>query len=179
MSTGGVPVAVRHVESMMRLAEAHARMVRGWGGVENPSVVGGPLHLTRPFISSLQHLRTEVLDEDLSVAMRVILESFIAAQKFSVMQRMRRHFRQYLVDPSEHNELLLHILKQLVQDTLNYVKMSNPAARHTRVDVQVSDFARRAREFEITAIEPFLSSDLFKSHDFELDREAGKITVRL
>ena len=53
---------MRHIESVLRLAEAHARM----------------------------HLRDHVRQDDVSMAMRVVLESFISAQKFAVMKNMRR-----------------------------------------------------------------------------------------
>lgn len=58
----GVPIAVRHVESMVRMAEAHAR-----------------LHL-RPFVS----------DNDVDMAIRVLLESFIATQKYGVQKTLER-----------------------------------------------------------------------------------------
>jgi len=57
MATGSVPITVRHIESMIRIAEAHARM----------------------------HLREFVHEDDVNMAMRVMLESFIDTQKFSVM----------------------------------------------------------------------------------------------
>ncbi|TYH83491.1 hypothetical protein ES332_D02G135700v1 [Gossypium tomentosum] len=48
----GVPIAVRHIESMIRMSEAHARM----------------------------HLRQHVTEEDVDMAIRVLLESFISTQ---------------------------------------------------------------------------------------------------
>ena len=53
---------MRHIESMIRLAEAHARI----------------------------HLRDYVLEDDVNMAIRVMLESFIDTQKFSVMRSMRK-----------------------------------------------------------------------------------------
>ncbi len=47
---------------MIRMAEAHARM----------------------------HLRDYVLEDDVNMAIRVMLESFIDTQKFSVMRSMRK-----------------------------------------------------------------------------------------
>jgi len=46
---GGINIAIRHLESIIRMAEAHARM----------------------------HLRNIVTDYDISVAIRVMLESFL------------------------------------------------------------------------------------------------------
>lgn len=60
---------MRHIESMIRMAEAHARM----------------------------HLRDYVVEDDVNMAIRVMLESFIDTQKFSVMRSMRKVCRD--VDP--------------------------------------------------------------------------------
>lgn len=61
-ATGSIPITVRHIESMIRMAEAHARM----------------------------HLRDYVVEDDVNMAIRVMLESFIDTQKFSVMRSMRK-----------------------------------------------------------------------------------------
>ena len=53
---------MRHIESMIRMAESHAKM----------------------------HLRDYVNEEDVNMAMRIMLESFISTQKFSVMRSMRK-----------------------------------------------------------------------------------------
>lgn len=47
---------------MIRMAEAHAKM----------------------------HLRLAVIDDDINMAIRIMLESFIDTQKFSVMRVMRK-----------------------------------------------------------------------------------------
>ncbi len=60
--TGSIPITVRHVESIIRIAEANARM----------------------------HLREYVHGEDVDMAIRVMLESFIDTQKFAVMRSMRK-----------------------------------------------------------------------------------------
>lgn len=60
--TGSVPITVRHIESLIRIAEANARM----------------------------HLRDHVHDDDINMAIRVLLESFIDTQKFAVMRNMRK-----------------------------------------------------------------------------------------
>lgn len=61
-ATGSIPITVRHIESMIRMAEAHARM----------------------------HLRDYVNEDDVNMAIRIMLESFISTQKFSVMRSMRK-----------------------------------------------------------------------------------------
>lgn len=59
--TGSLPITVRHIESVIRMSEANARI----------------------------HLRDNVQDADVNMAIRMMLESFIEAQKFSVMKKMR------------------------------------------------------------------------------------------
>lgn len=61
-ATGSIPITVRHIESMIRMAESHAKM----------------------------HLREYVTEDDVNMAIRVMLESFIDTQKFSVMRNMRK-----------------------------------------------------------------------------------------
>ena len=61
-ATGSIPITVRHIESMIRMAEAHAKM----------------------------HLREYVTEDDVNMAIRVMLESFIDTQKYSVMRNMRK-----------------------------------------------------------------------------------------
>jgi DNA replication licensing factor MCM2 len=78
MSSGGVPVAVRHIESVIRMAEATARM----------------------------HLRDTVRDDDVDAAISVLLTSFIQAQKFSVRRSLEKGFRKYLSAGGDFNELV-------------------------------------------------------------------------
>lgn len=58
----GVPIAVRHIESMIRMSESHARM----------------------------HLRNYVSQEDVDMAIRVLLDSFISTQKFGVQKALQK-----------------------------------------------------------------------------------------
>jgi len=60
--TGSVPVTVRQIESIVRIAEAHARM----------------------------HLRDFVNDDDINVAIQIVLQSFIDAQKYGIMRTMKK-----------------------------------------------------------------------------------------
>lgn len=94
MVTGSIPITVRHIESIIRISEAHARM----------------------------HLREYVNENDVNMAIRVVIESFIDTQKFSVTKTMRKNFAKYLSYRRDHNELLLFLLKQLVNDQLAYLK---------------------------------------------------------
>jgi len=61
-ATGSIPITVRHIESVIRMSEAHARM----------------------------HLRDYVNEDDVNMSIRIMLESFISTQKFSIMKSMRK-----------------------------------------------------------------------------------------
>ncbi len=86
--TDGIPIAVRHMESMIRMAEAHAKM----------------------------HLRDFVSDEDVNMAMRIMLECFIGTQKFAVKRTLEKHFSKYITYRKDNQELLLHLLKSLATE---------------------------------------------------------------
>lgn len=81
-ATGSIPITVRHIESIIRMAEAHAKM----------------------------HLRDYVLEDDVNMAIRVVLESFIDTQKFSIMRSMRKvrdlHGFLFLFGPEPNQERL-------------------------------------------------------------------------
>lgn len=61
-------MTVRHVESMIRMAESHAKM----------------------------HLRETVRQDDLDLSIRVMVQSFLSANKESVVKRLRKRFGKYL-----------------------------------------------------------------------------------
>lgn len=140
MLTGSVPITVRHIESMIRLAEAHARL----------------------------HLREHVLEDDVNMAIRVMLESFINTQKYSVMRSMAKTFQRYLSYKKDNNELLLFVLKQLVQEQINFMR-SRYGSEPEVVEISEKDLQEKAHQLNITNLTPFFKSDLFRSHHFTHD----------
>ena len=66
-------------------------------------------------LTSRMHLRNGVNDDDVNMAIRVMLESFIDTQKFSVMRTMKKNFARYLSFKKDNNELLVFLLRQLLQ----------------------------------------------------------------
>ncbi|CAO3693162.1 unnamed protein product [Rhizopus stolonifer] len=68
LASGSIPITVRHLESMIRLAEANAKM----------------------------HLREYVRADDVNLAIQVALDSFISAQKYNMTKILRRRFSKYL-----------------------------------------------------------------------------------
>jgi len=156
ISSGGVPIAVRHIESIMRMSEAFARM----------------------------HLRDHVRDDDVDRAIKVMLESFLQAQKVSVRKSLQRNFRKYITYGEENNQLLMHILQGLVRDAERYQQIIkrparsdaiNPRSTVGNVEVFISDLMRKSRELNIHDLLPFFSSALFRNHGFSTDENRGVI----
>ncbi|KAL9643786.1 hypothetical protein ABK040_016088 [Willaertia magna] len=87
----GLTVTARHLESIIRMSEASARM----------------------------HLRSFVNDNDVNTAITVMLDSFISTQKFSVAGALKRKFKRYLQSPDDDHQLLLHILNEMVKTKIS------------------------------------------------------------
>jgi DNA replication licensing factor MCM2 len=142
--TGSIPITVRHVESILRCAEANARM----------------------------HLRDYVQQDDVNMAMRVILESFIGTQKFSVMRSMKSTFSRYLSYQRSPEELMLFFLKQLVNEQIGYLRGRGllPEGRHiTEVEVEEKRFSDRAKSIDVRDVKTFYKSRAFIGHNFSYD----------
>merc|ERR1711936_1135119 len=148
MATGSIPITVRHIESMIRIAEAHAKM----------------------------HLREFVSEDDVNMAMRVMLESFIDTQKFSVMKAMKRNFARYLSFKRDNNELLLFILRQLTQDQASYMR-SRYGTEQGVIEISEADLLDKARQINIQNLQPFYASDVFKGNGYSHD-STRKIVIR-
>ncbi|KAK5650844.1 hypothetical protein RI129_001873 [Pyrocoelia pectoralis] len=140
METGSVPITARHIESIIRMSEAHARM----------------------------HLREYVQDEDVNMAIRVMLESFVETQKYNVMKSMRQTFHRYLGFKKDHGELLLYILKQLMQDQRAFLSGTN-AARSETIEIDEKDLMDKAKQLDIRDLKQFYKSKLFENNYFVYD----------
>merc|ERR1712241_371684 len=140
MKTGSIPITVRHIESMIRVAESHAKM----------------------------HLREFVSEDDVNMAMRVMLESFIDTQKYSVMKSMKKHFARYLSYKRDNNELLLFILRGLANETATYMR-NRYGTEQEVIEVPEKDLMEKARQISIQNLQPFFVSEMFKANNFKYD----------
>jgi len=58
------------------------------------------------------HLRTTVIDDDIDVAIKVLLEGFITSQRLSAQKQLRRRLRRFIARGTEdYKYLLMHVLK--------------------------------------------------------------------
>ncbi|XP_054808214.1 DNA replication licensing factor MCM2 [Prosopis cineraria] len=148
----GVPIAVRHIESMIRMSEAHARM----------------------------HLRQHITQEDVDMAIRVLLDSFISTQKFGVQKALQKSFRKYMTFKKDYNELLLYLLRELVKNALHFEKIvTGSTSNLSHIEVRIDDLSNKAQEHEIYDLKPFFNSNHFTRANFVLDEERGVIRHRL
>ncbi|KAF7678814.1 DNA replication licensing factor MCM2 [Astathelohania contejeani] len=92
LAAGSVPITVRHVESIVRMSEAFARM----------------------------KLRNEVASEDIDQAISVCLDSFIGAQKYAVTKNLRRKFAKY-IEGADGLDVYLFVLCELFKDKLKAI----------------------------------------------------------
>ena len=130
-----MPITARHIESLLRIAEANARM----------------------------YLRDHVHDDDINMAIRVLLESFIDTQKFAVMRNMRKvlnfcffndlpssvslqAFARYLAYKRDNNELLYFLLKQLVNDQVSYNRNRYGGEEQDIIEIPEDEFAEKVSE---------------------------------
>jgi DNA replication licensing factor MCM2 len=153
--TGGMPVAVRHLESMIRMAESHARM----------------------------HLRDAVTGDDMAVAIRCMVESFVSTQKASAQRDLRRRLRQYVVLPSDYHRVLLHLLRELAREKRQErALMGTAGGREEEEDeaalaVPLRALEDRARELDVADVRGFLESPAFREAGFRLDSDRAMLVV--
>lgn len=150
LATGSLPITVRHIESMIRMAEAHARM----------------------------HLRDHIQENDVNMAIRMMLESFIETQKYSVMKTMRNTFQKYLAYKKDHSELLYYILKQLTQDQMTFLRCLHGSDVQS-VEINEKDLIDRAKQIHIHNLKPFYESEIFKSNFYSYDAKRKIIVMTM
>jgi len=163
--SNGIPVAVRHIESIMRMSEANARM----------------------------HLRSMVTDEDVNVAIRMMLESFIQAQKFAVMRSLRRQFAKYMEHGRDYNQLLMFKLQEMVRHAQARESLGLPPAPSSGasgasivheddgslVVVPIKVLQERATRHGIKNVADFLRSRDFLGAGFSHNPEQQRVELRL
>ncbi|KAL7410303.1 MCM2/3/5 family-domain-containing protein [Mrakia frigida] len=148
LATGSFPITVRHLESMIRMSEASAKM----------------------------NLREYVRGDDIDLAIQVTVGSFVNAQKMSIKKTLERGFRKYLNQATDHEELLSFLLGQLVKEkALLYSNLHEEPAE--KIVIKVAELEERAKELEIYETTPFLRSALFKRNGYTL-AAAGKEIVK-
>jgi DNA replication licensing factor MCM2 len=148
--TGGMPIAVRHLESMIRMAEARASM----------------------------HLRDHVTDSDVDAAIKVMLESFIATQKLSIQKSLRRKFRKFVVTAGDFDSLVMFKLQECLRDARRLEQIMGEAPEDAVFHVvPVRQLEERCREMDVLDLTPFFNGDMFRHAGFVLHPERSVILL--
>ncbi|KAF7493453.1 DNA replication licensing factor mcm2 [Sarcoptes scabiei] len=146
MLTGSIPITARHIESIIRCAEAHARM----------------------------HLRDAVGETDINIAIQTIIDSFIETQKHSVQKTMMKTFSRYSTRST--TDLLFTLLRQMIQEELlmrrnRYRSREQRESDELieKIEIKEPEFAKRARQLEIYHLKNFYDSRTFSLHNYHYD----------
>mmetsp|Transcript_69419 Transcript_69419/g.203740 ORF Transcript_69419/g.203740 Transcript_69419/m.203740 type:complete len:899 (-) Transcript_69419:431-3127(-) len=137
---GGAPMTARHVDSIVRLAEAHAKM----------------------------ELRQHVTNKDLDNAISVTLESFIQSQKHQVAEELRVRFRKYLTAASPHDQFMA-VMDKLFRDKTDQMRLARPggeAPEAGEVGVEMADVVRLIERHDLDMDEAhrFMGSTRWKQN---------------
>ncbi|KAL1550544.1 DNA helicase [Salvia divinorum] len=122
------------------------------------------------------HLRNHVIQEDVDMAIRVLLDSFISTQKFGVQKALQKNFTKYMIFKKDSNGIVLHLLRGLVEDTLQLEEIvTGSTSNLSHVDVKVEELQSKALDYGISDLKAFFSSTEFSNANFELDEESSFI----
>ncbi|KAI0344781.1 MCM-domain-containing protein [Trametopsis cervina] len=139
LATGSYPITLRHLESMIRMSEASAKMA----------------------------LREYVRADDIDLAISVTVGSFVSAQKMSIKKTLERGFRKYLTQARDHEELLSFLLGQIVKEKVHLYQLQK-RDQPTSITVKVTELDERAKEHDIFDTAPFLRSKLFATNGYKV-----------
>lgn len=143
---GGIPIAVRHIESVIRMSEAHAKI----------------------------HLRDHVRTDDIDFAIQQLLDSFLQSQKLSVGRQLSKKFEKYKKSTTDSSQLLLHTLKNCAKQQAIYERALKGLDETEKVDVKVrlDVFENDVREYAKHNLIDFYKSPAFVR---EFKMENGEI----
>ena len=153
--SGGVPIAVRHIESIIRMSEAHAKM----------------------------HLRDYVREDDMDVAIRVMLQSFVQAQKFSIRRVLQAKFSKFITHDKGKTHLLLHVLQSMMRNEMLYQTIKarrrnqNVEDEDLILEIPLEEFQLKARERKIYNVEDFMKGEDFSDAGYEVMEKKGLVVI--
>merc|ERR1719262_956499 len=139
--TGGAPMTARHVESIIRIAEANARM----------------------------ELREHVLPKDLDNAIAVMFESFSQSQKHAVAEELRQKFRRYINQATPAADQVMALLERVFRERTEQLRLSRPggaAPEIAEVGVDMEEILRQVErnDIELDEVNNFMRTPRFRHH---------------
>lgn len=148
--SNGMPIAVRHLESMIRMSESRAAM----------------------------HLRDYVNDDDIDASIKTMLESFISTQKTSVQKTLRRKFSRFIVTRDDFNSLVLFKLRECLRDARSMEQLTGEMEDAENFRIPVRQLEERCRDLDIYDLGPFLVSEEFTRAGFQLDEATASVLLK-
>ena len=138
---GGLSIAVRHLESLLRIAEASAKM----------------------------QLREIVRSDDIDFAIQMMLESFLQSQKYSIAKNLTKKFAHYLSNKDDYVQLLLSVLNKLSKEQFQYLKYFEKSTEMvSEIRISKDIFEKEASDLGIHNCDDFYQSEYFmKKHKIE------------
>merc|ERR1712046_561832 len=135
---GGAPMTARHIESIIRLAEASARI----------------------------ELRQHVQAKDLDFAISIMLESFIQSQKHAVAEEMRKKFRLYIAQATPLSDQFMRLLERLFRDKAEDLRLQGQDVQTSEFHVAMTDVVSSIERHDLDMNEAmqFMRSERFRQN---------------
>lgn len=142
--SGGAPMTARHIESIIRLAEASARI----------------------------ELRQHVNSKDLDFAISIMLESFIQSQKHQVAEELRKKFRRYIAQATPLSDQFMRLLEKLFRDKAEDLRLQGVDVDAADIPVLMTDVVNsiERHDLDIAQAQDFMRSERFRQN-FRLSGE--------
>jgi len=145
--SGGAPMTARHVESIIRMSEAFARM----------------------------ELREHVLPKDLDNAISMMFESFAQSQKHQVAEELRVKFRRYISHATSMADQVMSLLEKIFRDRTEQIRLSRPggdAPETSEVSVEMAQVVRQIEraEIDLDEVHNFMQTPRFRTQ-FRVDED--------
>lgn len=149
---GGIAIAARHLESLIRMSEAHAKM----------------------------HLRDYVSSNDIDFAIDMLLESFLQSQKLTVARQLSAKLQDYKLKKNDINSLLYHVLSKEATKiaAMNKAQRGVEETEKVQVEIPINTFKTIAREYGANDVSGFLKSSYFM-REFRFDNGVIKTVKEL
>jgi len=142
--SGGAPMTARHIESIIRLSEASAKI----------------------------ELRQHVNSGDLDFAISIMLESFIQSQKHAIAEELRKNFRRYVTQATSLSDQFMQLLLKLFRDKAEDLASLGAEVVLSEVAVPMTDVVSRIerQDLDMNEATKFMRSDEFRQN-FRLSGE--------
>merc|ERR1719253_212198 len=139
--SGGAPMTARYIESIIRMAEANARL----------------------------ELREHVLPVDLDNAIAMMFESFCQSQKYQVGEELRQKFRRFINTAIPTADLVMTLLERMFRDRTEQLRLSRPGGVSPEISEVAVDMAEILRQVEradiqLDEVHNFMRSPRFQHH---------------